>query len=196
MWTRFLNPVLRLRNVLSPGPAHQAETPEVFGARPPYPALAERPDVLVFQTEPLQESVEVTGPALVRLWVGSTVPDTDFTAKLVDVYPPSDDYPRGYHMNLSDSLIRCRFREGWDREVFMEPGGVYAVEIALPPTSNLFAAGHRIRLDVSSSNFPRLDVNSNTGEPVGRHTHQRAAHQTVYADAEHPSHVVLPIVPS
>ena len=195
MWTRFLNPVLRLRNVLSPGPAHQAETPEVFGAQPPYPALAERPDVLVFQTDPLRDGIEVTGPILVRLWIGSSAPDTDFTAKLVDVYPPSDDYPGGYHMNLSDSVIRCRFREGWDREVLMEPGQAYAVAIELPPTSNLFAAGHRIRLDVSSSNFPRLDLNPNTGEPIGRHTHEQAADQTVYVDAQHPSHVVLPVIP-
>jgi putative CocE/NonD family hydrolase len=196
MWTRFLNPVLRLRNIVAPGPAHQRETPEVFGAREPYPLLADRDDVLVFQTEPLREPVEVTGPITVRLWVGSSAPDTDFTAKLVDVYPPNDDYPDGYHMNLSDSVIRCRYREGWDREVFMEPDGVYEVSIALPPTSNLFAAGHRIRLDVSSSNFPRLDLNPNTGEPMGRHTRQQPADQRVYVDAGHPSCVVLPLVPA
>ncbi len=195
MWTRFLNPVLRLRNVLSPGPAHQAEARGIFGAEPPYPLLAERPDVLVFQTEPLAEPVEVTGPVTVHLWIASSAPDTDFTAKLVDVYPPTENYPDGYHMNLSDSIIRCRYREGWDREVFMEPDGIYPIAISLAPTSNLFAAGHRIRLDVSSSNFPRLDLNPNTGEPVGRHTQSQVAHQKVYADAEHPSHVVLPIVP-
>jgi len=196
MWLRFLHPVLRLRNVLSPGPAHQAETPEIFGARPPYLPLCERPDVLVFQTEPLDEAVEVTGPIVVRLWISSSAPDTDFTAKLVDVYPPSEDYPDGYHMNLSDSIIRCRYREGWEREVFMEPGEAYPVKIALPPTSNLFAVGHRIRLDVSSSNFPRLDVNPNTGEPMGRHTRTQVADQTVWVDAERPSRVVLPLVPS
>jgi len=195
MWTRFLNPVLRLRNVLSPGPAHQGETPDIFGAHEPYGLLADRDDVLVFQTEPLVEAVEVTGPVVVHLWVGSSAPDTDFTAKLIDVYPASESYPDGYQMNLSDSVIRCRYREGWEREVLMEPGEAYAVTIALPPTSNLFAGGHRIRLDVSSSNFPRLDVNPNTGEPVGRHTRTQVAHQTVYADARRPSHVVLPIVP-
>ena len=195
MWARFLNPVLRLRNVLGPGPAHQRETPDVFGARPPYPLLCDRPDVRTFQTEPLAEPVEVTGPIVVHLWIASSAPDTDFTAKLLDVYPPSDDYPRGYHLNLCDSIIRCRYREGWEREVLMEPGRAYLVTIALPPTSNLFAAGHRIRLDVSSSNFPRLDVNPNTGEPVGRHTHQIVAHQTVFVDAERPSHAVLPVVP-
>ncbi len=195
MWTRFLNPVLRLRNILSPGPAHQREAPEIFGARPPYPLLADRPDVLVFQTVPLGEPVELTGPVAVHLWVGSSAPDTDFTAKLVDVYPPSEEYPDGYHMNLSDSIIRCRYREGWEREVFMEPDGVYEVRVQLPPTSNLFAAGHRIRLDVSSSNFPRLDLNPNTGEPMGRHTRTQVAHQAVYVDAERPSRVVLPVIP-
>jgi putative CocE/NonD family hydrolase len=194
MWNRFLNPVLRLRNVLSPGPAHQRETPDLFGARPPYPLLRDRPDVLAFETEPLAEAVEVTGPIVVRLWVGSSAPDTDFTAKLVDVYPPSDDYPDGYQLGLCDSIIRCRYREGWDREVFMEPGEAYAVTITLSPTSNLFAAGHRIRVDVSSSNFPRLDLNPNTGEPMGRHTHQVVAEQTLYVDADCPSHVVLPVI--
>jgi putative CocE/NonD family hydrolase len=196
MWTRFLHPVLRLRNILTPGPAHQRETSEIFGAREPYPLLRDRGDVLAFETEPLAEPVEVTGPITVRLWVGSSAPDTDFTAKLVDVYPPSADYPDGYQMNLSDSVIRCRFREGWDREVFMEPDGVYPVTIALPPTSNLFAVGHRIRLDVSSSNFPRLDRNPNTGEPVGRHTRTQVAHQRVYVDVERPSRVVVPVVPA
>ena len=194
MWTRFLNPVLRLRNVLAPGPTHQRESPAVFAAREPYPLLADRDDVLVFQTEPLAQAVEVTGPVVVELWVGSSARDTDFTAKLVDVYPPNDDYPDGYHLGLCDSIIRCRYREGWDREVLMEPDGVYRVTITLPPTSNVFAAGHRIRVDVSSSNFPRLDVNPNTGEPMGRHTRTQVAHQRVYVDAAHPSHVVLPIV--
>ena len=195
-WTRFLHPVLRLRNILAPGPAHQRETPGVFGAREPYPLLRDRPDVLAFETEPLVEQVEVTGPVTVHLWVSSSAPDTDFTAKLVDVYPPSDDYPDGYQMGLCDSIIRCRYREGWDREVFMKPGVAYPVTIALPPTSNLFAAGHRIRVDVSSSNFPRLDLNPNTGEPMGRHTHQVVAEQTIHVDADHPSHVVLPVIPT
>ena len=194
-WTRFLNPVLRLRNVVSPGPAHQEETEEIFGAEQPGRLLCDRPDVLCFRTEPLAAAVEVTGPVEARLWVSSSAPDTDFSAKLVDEYPPSEDYPRGYHMLLCDSLIRCRYREGWDHEVLMEPGVAYPVTIALPPTSNLFAAGHRIRVDVSSSNFPRLDVNPNTGEPIGRHTRQVVAEQALFVDAVRPSHVVLPVIP-
>jgi len=195
MWTRFLNPVLRLRNVLTPGPAHQREVPAIFGAREPYLLLRDRPDVLVFETAPLAEAVELTGPITVHLWVASSARDTDFTAKLLDVYPPAEDYPDGYHMGLCDSIIRCRYREGWEREVFLEPGVPVRVTISLPPTSNVFAAGHRIRVDISSSNFPRLDVNPNTGEPMGAHTHHEIAHQTVFVDADRPSHVILPVIP-
>ena len=194
-WARFLSPVLRLRDLLSPGPADQKESPAYFGSEEPYPRLSERPDVLVFQTEPLTEPVEVTGPMTVHLWVSSSALDTDFTAKLVDVHPANEDYPDGYDMLLNDSVIRCRFREGFDREVLLEPGVPVPVTITLPPTSNLFDRAHRIRVDVSSSNWPRLDVNPNTGEPVGRHTHHVVAEQAVYADAERPSHIVLPVIP-
>ena len=194
MWARLLNPVLRLRNILTPGPADQREAAEYFTAREPYRRLRDREDVLVYETAPLTEDVEVTGRARVDLWISSSAVDTDFTAKLVDVYPPNEDYPEGYEMLINDSIIRTRFRKGFDREVFLEPGEVVPVSILLPPTSNVFATGHRIRLDVSSSNFPRLDRNPNTGEPIGRHTHTVKAEQAVYADAEHPSRVTLPVV--
>jgi putative CocE/NonD family hydrolase len=151
--------------------------------------LSERRDVLVFQTDPLQQDVEVTGPVAVRLWISSSASDTDFTAKLVDVYPPNEDYPEGYDLLLCDSIIRCRYRNGFEREELMEPGAEYDVSILLPPTSNLFAAGHRIRVDVSSSNFPRLDRNPNTGEPMGRHTHEVVAENSVHGGS-----VVLPVI--
>src|SRR4029453_15881149 len=102
----------------------------------------------------------------VYLWVSSSAVDTDFTAKLVDVHPANEDYPDGYDMLINDSIIRCRFREGFDREVFMEPEEVVEVTIELPPTSNLFDRGHRIRIDVSSSNFPLLALTPNTGRPT------------------------------
>jgi hypothetical protein len=193
MWTRFLSPVTRLRHVVPIGPVHQKEEPHMFGAQPPYPLLADRSDVLVFQTPPLTAPVEVTGSMLVKLWISSSARDTDFTAKLIDVAPPNSDYPDGFHLNLVDSVIRTRFRSGWDHEQLMNPGEVYAVQIQLPPTSNLFAPGHRIRIDVSSSNFPRLDVNPNTGEPLGRHTRMITAENAVYVDRARPSQVRLPI---
>src|SRR5581483_4415854 len=196
MWMRLLNPALLLRNIMTPGPADQLESAEFFTAREPYRRLSQRDDVLVYQTEPLEADVEVTGPIEVELWIASSAVDTDFTAKLVDVYPPNDDYPEGYDMLINDSIIRTRYREGFEREVMMEPGTPYAVKLRLPPTSNVFAKGHRIRVDVSSSNFPRLERNPNTGEPIGRHTCMVTAEQTVFSDAERPSRIVLPVVPA
>ena len=152
--------------------------------------------MLVFQTPPLTEAVEVTGSPRVELWISSSAPDTDFTAKLLDIHPPNEDYPDGYHMNLVDSILRVRYRDSWEKEALMEPGEVYQIKIALPPTSNLFQAGHRIRLDISSSNFPRLDLNPNTGEPVGRHTRTEIARNTVFVDHGRPSNLVLPTIPS
>ncbi|MEA2526783.1 MAG: uncharacterized protein QOF73_4010 [Thermomicrobiales bacterium] len=187
---------VRMRSIVKMGPTHQREAPDIVGARPPYPRLAHRPDVLVFQTPPLNEPIEVTGQAIVNLWVSSSAVDTDFTAKLLDIYPPNEDYPEGYHMNIVDSIIRVRYRESWEREVFMTPGEVVPVQIVLPPTSNLFNVGHRLRIDLSSSNFPRFDLNPNTGEPSGRHTRMLAALNTVYLDRARPSHIVLPVVPS
>ena len=189
-------PRRRMRPVMIEGGAHQQEAPGIFGCRPPYPLLSERRDVLVFQSDPLIEDLEITGAIDVTLWVSSSAIDTDFTTKLLDIYPPSEDYAGGYHLNLADSIIRMRFRNGYEREEMMDPGEVCRVRIALPPTSNLVKAGHRIRLDVASSSFPKFDVNPNTGEPLGRHTHTVKARNTVYLDRERPSHVVLPIIPA
>lgn len=191
----YVTPRARMRSIVREGGAHQKEEPGIVGARPPYPPLAARADVLVFQTEPIEQAVEVTGPISVNLWISSSAIDTDFTAKLIDVYPPNADYPEGYHLNLVDSIIRCRYRNSFEHEELMQPGEIYSVQITLPPTSNLFAAGHRIRLDISGSNFPRFDVNPDTGEPIGRQTHHVVAHNAVYCDREHPSQVVLPIIP-
>jgi putative CocE/NonD family hydrolase len=190
-WMRLLNPALLLRNIMTPGPADQVETEEYFTARSPGRRLSAREDVLVYQTAPLAEPLEVTGRVLVRLRISSSALDTDFTAKLVDVHPPNEDYPDGYDMLLNDSVIRCRYRNGFESEELLEPGAEYDVEILLPPTSNLFAAGHRIRVDVSSSNFPRLERNPNTGEPIGRHTHTVKAENTVHA-----GEVVFPVIPA
>lgn len=177
------------------GPMHQRERPDIFGSTEPYPMLSERADVVVFETEPLAEAVEVTGQIRVKLWVSSSALDTDFTARLIDAYPPSPEVPEGYHMNIVDSILRARFRDGFDAEKLMEPGTVYPITIVLPPTSNVFARGHRIRLDIASSNFPQFDVNPNTGEPLGRHTHSVRALNSVHFGASHPSHIVLPIMP-
>ncbi|HSC27652.1 MAG TPA: CocE/NonD family hydrolase [Vicinamibacterales bacterium] len=161
--------------------------------------LSDRPDVLTFQTPPLVESVEITGPIFVRLWISSSAVDTDFTAKLVDVYPPSEDHPHGYALNLTDGIIRTRYRAcgALDSSAvpeLMTPDEVYEVAIEPQATSNLFQPGHRIRLDISSSNFPHFDVNPNTGAGSSSDRSPVVAHQTVYHDAGRPSHVVLPHV--
>lgn len=156
--------------------------------------LASRPDVLIFVSEPLAVPVEVTGSATVNLWVSSSARDTDFTAKLIDLYPPSVDYPDGYALNLTDSIIRMRFRQSWTRPALMTAGEVYQARFTLYPISNLFARGHRIRLDISSSNFPRFDVNPNTGGPLGEAGAVLATDNTVHHASPRPSHIVLPIV--
>jgi putative CocE/NonD family hydrolase len=184
------------RPIMVGGAFDQREAPEFFGSKPPYRALAERPDVLVFQTEPLRQDVEVTGPVRVRLWIASDCPDTDFTAKLVDVYPPNEDYREGFAMNLTDGVLRVRYRDSWERPSLMSPGRRYAIVIDVFPTSNLFRQGHRIRLDISSSNFPRFDVNPNTGEPEGRARSQRVARNRVYVGGRHASQVILPVIPA
>jgi len=181
-------------DIMAPGGFDQHEGPEVFGCEPPYLPLGSRADVLVFQTAPLEEDVEVTGPISVRLWVSSTATDTDFTAKLIDVYPPSRWYPNGYALNLTDSIVRLRYRNGPERGEPFEPGTVAEVAVTPYPTSNLFVKGHRIRLDISSSNFPRFDVNPNTGEPIGLDRQRTVADNSIIHDRARPSHLVLPIV--
>jgi uncharacterized protein len=181
--------------LLEPGGFDQRCRPETLFATEQLP-LSERRDVLVFQTEPLPEDVEVTGPVVVNLLVSSSAVDTDFTAKLIDVYPRSADFPLGFDLNIGDSITRMRYRNSLERAELMEPGKVYPVAIHLYPTANVFAKGHRIRLDVSSSNFPRFDVNPNTGEPLQQHRRMVPADNTVYHDGERASHVVLPIIPA
>lgn len=156
--------------------------------------LSARRDVLVFQTPPLAEDTEITGEIEVKLWASSSALDTDFTAKLVDVYPASADWPNGFELNLTDGIVRARFRESLQEEKLLEPGKVYPFTIKLYPTSNVFKKGHHIRLDISSSNFPRFDVNPNTGEPLQQHRRTVTATNTIYLGEEHPSHVVLPWV--
>ena len=178
------------------GAFDQREDGRFFGSEVPGRALADRPDVLVFQTEPLSEDIEVTGAIEADLWISSDCPDTDFTIKLVDVYPPNEDYPFGFAMNVADGIARVRYRDSWEEPSLMTPGEVYRVRVSAFPTSNLFHKGHLIRLDISSSNFPHFDLNYNTGEPEGKATGSHVAHNTVFADATRPSHVMLPIVPS
>ena len=148
-----------------------------------------RDDVLVYTTEPLAEDLEVTGPILLKLYACSSAPDTDLSATLVDVHPD------GRAVILSEGLLRTRYRDSIENPTLIEPGRIYEFPIRIWETSNLFRAGHCIRLEVSSSNFPRFDRNLNTGHQPGMDTEMETAQQTIYHDTQHPSHLVLPIVP-
>lgn len=180
--------------IMRGGAFNQVEDPRFFGCKPPYLPLASRPDVLVFETGLLETDCEVTGPVAVELWVSSDCPDTDFTLKLIDVYPPSEDYPGGFAMNVTDGIARARYRESWEHPSLMEEGKIYRLRVEAFPTSNLFLRGHKIRLDISSSNFPHFDANPNTGEPEGSSTGTRIALNTVHLGKAHPSRLFLPII--
>jgi len=147
-----------------------------------------RPDVLVFSSEPLAEALEATGRVTVRLFAASSAKDTDFTAKLTDVYPD------GRSMLVADGVLRARFREGFDRETLLEPGRAYEFAIDLQSTSLIFNQGHRIRVAVSSSNAPRFDPNPNTGDPWRANDRTAVAEQTVKVGGDAASCIVLPVV--
>jgi putative CocE/NonD family hydrolase len=163
---------------LGPGPRDQ---------RP----VESRSDVLVYSTPPLETDVEVVGPVQLELFAKSSAVDTDFTAKLVDVGPD------GFAQNLTEGIVRARYRNSQEESEFMTPGQIYKFTVDLWATANVFRKGHTLRLEVSSSNFPRFDKNLNTGEDaasVGKRS--VPATNTIYHDAEHPSALVIPIVPT
>ena len=151
--------------------------------------VEEREDVLVYSTPPLEQAVEVTGPVKLILWASSSAPDTDFTGKLVDVHPDGKAY------NLCDGILRARYRQGMDKVSWLEPDQPQRFEIDLWVTSNLFSRGHRIRLEVSSSNYPRFDRNPNSGKQFGTDTELLPARQTILHDTDHPSQLLLPVIP-
>jgi putative CocE/NonD family hydrolase len=152
--------------------------------------IEERNDVLVYSTGAFAEDVEVTGPVTVDLYVSSSAVDTDFTAKLVDVAPD------GYAQNLTEGILRMRYRQTQERAELMTPGTIYPVTIDMVATSNVFLAGHRLRVEISSSNFPRFDRNLNSGDDQAHGTRIVAATNSVWHDQAHPSALVLPVVPA
>lgn len=153
-------------------------------------AIEAREDVLVYSTPPLREAIEVTGPVKVVLHASSSAPDTDFTAKLVDVHPC------GYARILTDGIIRARYRNSMSEASLITPGDIVTYEIDMWSTSNSFQPGHQIRVEISSSNFPRFDRNPNTGEQPGRSTEMVSALQNVFHSSVHASHIVLPVIPA
>lgn len=161
---------------LAPGPREQ---------RP----VEAREDVLVYTTQEFKEDFEVTGPVSVELYAGSSAVDTDFTAKLVDVWP------NGFAQNLTEGIVRARYRGSQEKADFLNPGQIYKFNLDLWATSNVFLKGHRLRLEISSSNFPRFDRNLNTGEDAAHAARAVKATNTIYHDHDHPSALVLSTVP-
>jgi putative CocE/NonD family hydrolase len=178
--------------IMEGGAFDQRESPRFFGARAPFLPLASRADVLVFETAPLDRDLEITGPIAAELYVSCSTPDTDLTIKLIDVYPPSPDDPEGFAMNVADGIQRLRFRDGYAAPRLMTPGHIYRVRVEAFPTSILFKAGHKMRLDVSSSNFPHFDVNPNTGAPAWRAGPKAVARVTLHLGGQHASRLILP----
>jgi putative CocE/NonD family hydrolase len=164
------------------------------GGLPPGPAdqspNEKRADVLVFSTPPLEKDLEVTGFITLKLYASTSAADTDFTAMLTDVDPS------GYSRLLTDGIVRARYRNSTAKADPITPGKVYEYAIDLWATSNVFKAGHRIRLAVSSSNYPRFNRNFNTGEPSATATRMENATQVIYHDAQHPSALILPVIPA
>ena len=173
------------------GPRDQIELPTVPGYGMPGMPISSRPDVLWYQTLPLEKDLTISGEIRMVLWVSSTAPDTDFCVKLLDIHPPSADYPTGYSMPLSEGVLRARYREGFTGQKLMERGKVYRVEVGLEPVANRFLAGHRIGAYVCSSNFPVVEINRNTADLTDSRSIK--ADNTVHHDATRPSHIVLPV---
>lgn len=180
------------RTIMYAGGYDQRGRPELPLCQDALP-LAARHDVLVFRTPPLANDLEVTGPLTCRLWVRSSARDTDFTAKLVDEYPPSEDHPSGFALNLCDTIVRMRYRNKRTTAELIAPGEIYEIRLELPQTSNVFSAGHAIRLDISSSNAPRFDVNDNIGAELAGGIGPVIARNTVYHERDRASNLALSV---
>lgn len=175
---------------LRPVPFITGLTSTQIGGPDDYAAIERRDDVLVYTSEVLAEPLEVTGAIKVELHAATDAPDTDFTAKLVDVWP------NGFAQRIADGIVRARFCNGMQRQELLEPGSVHAYEIDCWYTSHTFLQGHCVRLEISSSAFPKYDRNPNTGEDLGVTAKTQIARQTVYHDAERPSALILPVIPN
>lgn len=179
--------------VMVAGAFDQRETEAVFGAKPPYRSLAQRQDVRVFETAALDEPIEIIGAFTAILYVSSSATDGDVMLKLVDVYPPTKEWPNGFAMNLSHGVLRLRFCDSFEHPAPLEPGRVYKISIEGFPIANRFAAGHRIRLDIAGSNFPHFDLNPHTGEPGATASRLEIARLRIHTGSSFPSQILLPV---
>jgi hypothetical protein len=194
--TRFGNGFLNTRR-----PGDEPFDSYIYDPRNPVPShemgmgaynqleVESRTDVLVYTSEPLKTKLEVTGPVEVKLFAASSAVDTDFTCKLVDVWPDGKAY------NVAEGIIRAGYRESGKVMKPIKPGKVYEYSISLGATSNMFKVGHRIRVEISSSNFPKWDRNLNTGHPLGQDAEIQLAMQTIYHNQQFLSYILLPVIP-
>ena len=164
-------------------------TPTPAGPRDQRP-LETREDILVYTSDFLTDSITIAGQVVMKLFAATDGPDTDWMIKLIDVYPD------GYAMPVSEGILRARFREGLDQIKLLTPNQTYEYDITMTPTANVFLPGHRIRVDITSSNFPQFDRNPNTGAPLGTDAKTRVAEQTIFHGGRKASNIILPVVPS
>ncbi len=151
-------------------------------------ALEARPDIVGFTSEPLTAPLAIAGPVKMKLHAATDGPDTDWMVKLIDVYPNGDAFP------MAEGMLRARFRQGLDKPELLKPNQTYEFTVDLIGTAVVFQPGHRLRLDITSSNFPQFDRNPNTGASLGSSPKLRTAKQTIHHSAAHPSHIILPVV--
>jgi putative CocE/NonD family hydrolase len=173
----------------NPTPFITAPSFAQIGGPDDYRSVEARDDVLVYSTEAMKRDTEVCGPIRAELYAASSAPDTDFMVKLIDVWTD------GYAERLSDGMVRARYRDGMESASPIEPGKIYRYSVDVWNTCEMFKAGHRIRVEIASSGVPKFDRNPNTGEPLGKTTRMQTADQKIFHDREHPTHLVLPVVP-
>lgn len=178
------------------GAFDQRELPEFFGSKQNNLPLSARHDVLVYQTEILEEDITLVGEVKIKLFIDSDAPDADFTAKLIDVYPPNEDYPQGYAMNITDGILRARYRDSWTEPKLLKQGEIVEVTIRPFESCNIFKKGHRLRLDIAGSNFPHFDCNPNSGEPEGFASVKRIATNQIHIGAQYPSVLEIQVIPN
>ena len=182
--------------VMHGGVFDQVTRPDLFGAAAPFGPLCDRPDVLSFRTPPLDRPIVIAGPVRLNLRLSADAPDMDLTLKLVDEAPASADYPQGFAANLTDTILRLSYRDGFARPEPLPLGEPVGVALETPPVAVIFAPGHRIRVDISASNFPKYDVNPQTGAMPANATEHRIATATLFLGGDAAARLVLPVVAS
>jgi uncharacterized protein len=182
------------RRVNTNGAWNQVEGPHLLGCKEPYLPLEARSDTLVFCSAPLEADLTIAGHPCAELWISSSAPDTDFVVRLVDQYPPSESYPAGFALAIAEGVQRAKFRNGYEAPELLTPSETTLVRVRLRPVANRFRAGHRVRLEVTSSAWPHYDPNTHTGRNPATDWERHSAVNTIHLGGEQASVLVLPVV--